>query len=369
MKRVILAWMLAAVVLSLSGCSALFSNTYYSEKDFQSSQGLDLSSNEVVQNYAELRRLVFGLLNEHEESLELVFSGYTGNVVSDIASVCNAVTTENAYGAYCVDYVSYDLTQIVSYYEAVITVAYRYTQEELAEMQSTNNLDSFAELVAGELEKESEQVIVKVNNGTNDKTTVLELLEQVIRNNPLAISYYPKISVDVYSGNSSQKIYKVNVIYDGNVDNQARLSGMKSAVDKAAVAVRKGNTAQTIVAAAQYLADSCKVDVEGGNTAYDALCREFADSEGIASAFKALCDKADIECMVVSGSMEKMDHYWNIVKIDDAYYHVDISILKELGASKALLLRDADKQKDCWWDQSEYPDCDGTLTYRMVMNG
>ena len=369
MKRIVVACLSVVILLGLSGCSAVFSNTYYSEKDFQGSQGIDLDSNEVVQNYAELRRLVFGLLNDHEESLELVFSGYTGNVVSDIASVCNAVNTESAYGAYCVDYVSYDLTQIVSYYEAVITVAYRYTQEELAGMKTTNTLDGFAELIAEELVNEPEQVVVKVNNGTNDKTTVSDMLERIIRNNPLAISYYPKVNVEIYSGNSSQKIYEVNIVYDADTDNAARLTAMKSEIDRAAQSVKKGNAAQTIVAAAEYLEKRCNVVASGGNTAYDALVSGIADSEGVASAFKALCDKTGIECMVVSGRMDRLDHYWNIVKIDDAYYHVDVSVLKDLGGAKSLLLRDADKQIDCWWDQSAYPDCDGTLTYRMVVNG
>ena len=71
--------------------------------------------------------------------------------------------------------------------------------------------------------------------------------------------------------------------------------------------------------------------------------------------------------MVVSGRMGKNEHYWNIVKVDNDYYHVDVSVMEESGAKNALFLRDADKQVDCWWDQSEYPDCDGKLTYAAVM--
>ena len=50
-----------------------------------------------------------------------------------------------------------------------------------------------------------------------------------------------------------------------------------------------------------------------------------ADSEGMALAYKALCDTIGIECTVVEGRLDRTEHYWNIVTLEGDSYHVDTS--------------------------------------------
>lgn len=368
MKHKLCLLLTAVLFISmLSGCSVLFSDTYHSETDFQGNQPINLVSDyQTVQNYAELRRLVFGLMNRHEETLFLRFAGYTGNVVSDIASVCNAVKTESAYGAYCVDYISYDLTQIVSYYEAVISISYTYSLEELQAMQTINHMDSFEDLIADALQDESENIVARVNNGLSDHAAVLELLQQTIRNHPLSISYLPKFSVKIYSGNSSQKIYDVTIQYDETVQNDSRLTEMKTQLERAEQEIRKGDAALMLGDAAIYLSNTCEFSDVGDTTAYDALVAGKANSEGIASAFKALCDRLDVECLVVSGQIDRQKHCWNIVRLENAYYHVDVSVLETKNPEKVPFLSDAQQQVRYWWDPASYPECNGEIRSETV---
>jgi len=362
-KRVALIMMIAVLTVVLSGCSALFFDRYYSEKDFQGNQSIDLDSDiQMVQNYAELRRHVFNMMNNHEESTQLRFVGYSGNAVSDIASVCNAVKTESAYGAYCVDYVSYDMTQIVSYYEASIAISFKYTQEELAALKTTNNHNSFSELLAEELTKETPKVIVKVNNGSGENAVVSELINQTIRENPLSLSYYPQFSVKIYSGNSSQKIYEVNFQYDERINNSERIEKIKNIILHLEQKIAAEDELKLIADAAMTLKEHCLYHEMGGNTAYDALANKEADSEGFASAFKTLCDRLNVECLTVNGRLDREEHFWNIVKIGNAYYHIDVSALIE-NEENVFFKRDEEQQINYWWDQSIYPDCNGEIIY------
>ena len=365
-KKIQLMIVTVLITAMLSGCSALFFDTYYSEKDFQGNQSIDLDADvQLVHNYAELRRLVFDMMNNHEESTALRFAGYTGNVVSDIASVCNAVKTESAYGAYCVDFISYDLTQIVSYYEASIAISYKYTSEDLKLLKTTNNHESFSELLAQELALESPKVIVRVNNGVSDHASVMELIERTMREHPLSLSYYPEFTVKIFSGNSSQKIYEVNIDYDENLNNEKRIGELNDSIEQLIVSL-SGDEAKKALDAAELLIENCRFDRSGSGTAYDALIHKTANSEGIASAFKALCDRLNIECQIVNGKLEREEHFWNIVKIEDNYYHFDVSVLKEQGGLKTLFQSDAEQQVNYWWDQSAYPDCEGDSTYLAV---
>ena len=95
-RKFIAAGLACILLLGCTGCS-LFSTTYTSQKEFRGNGALTLDEDLlVVQNYAELRRTVFNMVNTHEEEIRMLFSGYTGNVVSDLASVCSAVNTESA---------------------------------------------------------------------------------------------------------------------------------------------------------------------------------------------------------------------------------------------------------------------------------
>lgn len=353
--------LLGLLLFNLAGCGTVFSREYYSEMDFHGNEELDLEKDMlVVQNYSELRREVFRMMNNHEESIHLLFSGYTGNVVSDIASVCRAVNTESAYGAYCVDYAAYDLTQIVSYYEATIKISYRKTEDELKSMHNVTNMDEFGNLLADALVQGNEQIVVKVNNGFADEQAVNAYIHQMVRNYPMSISYMPLITLKLYSGNSSQKVYQVDIGYDGEINNAQRLRDMVQSVSKLSQGIERHSTAEAALAAAKMLADYTQVTNIGGGTAYDALVERTATSEGIACAYKALCDHLGIECTVVTGQMNKQSHFWNIIHLDNAYYHMDISIMNQEG-EKALFQGDADKQVNCWWNQADYPDCEATL--------
>ena len=346
-------------MLIFSGCGALFFDTYSSEKDFQGNQSIDLDADvQMVQNYAELRRLVFNMMNNHEEQTQLRFVGYSGNAVSDIASVCNAIKTESAYGAYCVDYVTYDLTQIVSYYEASIEIFYKYSSEDLLQLQMTNNHTSFAELLVENLKNGTEKMVVKINNGSSESDVVNELIYQTIREHPLAMTYYPQFNVKIFSGNTSQKIYELNIQYDEELNNTKRGEKLHDSMTQLVQSVNGESVSEQIVAAASVLCHHCLNNELGGNTAYDAIVDKKANSEGISSAFKAMCDLMNVECMIVNGRLERTEHFWNIVKIDDAYYHLDVSALND-AISGSVFKRDEEQQINYWWDQSAYPDCVG----------
>lgn len=368
-RKAIAILLTAQLMLTTAGCSSMFEDTYTSSTDFKGSQELELDADtEVVKSYSALRRRIFSMVNNHEETAHLLISGYSGDVASDIASICGSVNIDSALGAYCVEYVSYDLTQIVSYYEAEIRISYKYTREELENLVTVANNSAFSDAFAQQVTEGREHMVFKVNNGIVDDAAVTELIQQSCRDHPMAISYIPEVSVKVYSGSGSQKIYDVSVSYGSQYGaNAARLSALANAVANAKRSIPASSDAWMVINAARYLGNNCVVLEDGGSTAYDALVECTADSEGMAVAFKALCDKLGVECQVISGKMDKNPHFWNIVRVEDAWYHVDVSELLEKGGEEALFLNDSQKSATCWWNLTDYPACEGSLTYSSIV--
>lgn len=59
------------------------------------------------------------------------------------------------------------------------------------------------------------------------------------------------------------------------------------------------------------------------HTAYGALVNNSAVCDGISKAYQLLLKEAGVESIMVTGKIGEIAHAWNIVKIDDEYYHVD----------------------------------------------
>ena len=73
-----------------------------------------------------------------------------------------------------------------------------------------------------------------------------------------------------------------------------------------------------------WLADTI-VRTTGRDTAYEALVDKRADCFGIAAAFRAIAQKARLECVLVRGTYASKEHAWNAVKIGETWYYVDAS--------------------------------------------
>lgn len=74
-----------------------------------------------------------------------------------------------------------------------------------------------------------------------------------------------------------------------------------------------------------YIVLNCTYDAEGANnqSAYGALIDGKAVCEGYAKAMAYLCNKAGIECMLVTGYAGGDAHMWNMVKYNGNWYHID----------------------------------------------
>lgn len=66
-------------------------------------------------------------------------------------------------------------------------------------------------------------------------------------------------------------------------------------------------------------------------SAYGALINKKSVCSGYANAMKMLLDKCDIECLIVTGDSKipykdlSVGHAWNIVKINNKFYHLDVT--------------------------------------------
>ena len=81
------------------------------------------------------------------------------------------------------------------------------------------------------------------------------------------------------------------------------------------------NVFEWICTNVQYDYDTAAGDAEHFS-AYDGLINKKAVCYGYAALFQKFCDYYGLECMVLT-SMDDTAHAWNVVKLNNQYYHVD----------------------------------------------
>lgn len=77
-----------------------------------------------------------------------------------------------------------------------------------------------------------------------------------------------------------------------------------------------------------FLCETVTYNKDGGDTiftSYGALIDGVAVCEGYSRAMQLLCKKAGIPCTLVLGLSKDDDHMWNLVQLDNEWYHLDVT--------------------------------------------
>ncbi len=362
--------LMTLIVLFLSGCSMYegeYSSVSVYEPEPESVGAEDGDGYVSVTNYSVLRANISSLVTVRGENMRIVFKDYEGEVAEDLAVACKEVSTNTALGLYSVDYITYSIERIVSYDEAEIFVSYSKTEEEIEGIEYGYTTENLVELVERTMWDFDDYLAVSVTAAELSNAMVYDIVAQASYGIPTGNVEKPDVLAQVYDAGGAQKIVELRFSYDSEEELLER-----KREDLAAVlleAYKQSDSAdgyEVSRAAYTQLVENVRYDVAGGTTAYDALVHGAANSEGMAIAYAAITELSGMECYVVSGRHDNELHYWNIVKIEDAYFHVDSSRALTDGEASTLLMADSQMWDRYWWDTEHYPDCDVVLNGRNL---
>ncbi len=370
-KRLAAAALLIALCFSLSACGNVYDREYLAVSTYTPTQAEDMEESGVsVRTLAELRDTIRSFVVDGLDSGRIVFdSNYEGDVNEDMASACWQVRTQDALCAYCVDSLSYELSKILSYYEAEVSITYTEAgldQDSIVRMQYTSGV---AERIRSSLQRGEERLVLLIQRSSYSAEDMVRLAAEVYRERPLLAPAEPKVTVNMFSGTGTQRLYELDFDYTMDADTLAQRRGELAAIDPFADAefdVASLSEIDRAYLACRYLAEHCSYRGYAVSTVYDALIRHESNSEGMALAYVALCEKLGLSCIVVSGQRNWQDHTWNIVRVNGAYYHVDAAVCVQEGIDVGFLLNDEAAWINYRWDVSAYPRGVGALTIADV---
>ena len=365
------------LLLTASGCGSVFEDEYYYEEPFSGEIGTLSSESMEIRNLSMLKTAITGMISRHEVRGDFRMSNYKGNPSEDLAAACYEIKSSNPLGVYAVETLSYETNYVVSYYTATVYITYKRSAEEIGSVQYVGRREELDRVICETVDSFAPEFVFRIYSPDVDNDYIRELVKRHCYDDPVSVIREPVVTVDAYPADGANRIYDVRLDFDlplllipsmtrelddGIRDAAAQLTETES--DQAALAL----------AGAEYLSALCAGDVEipgtYRDTAYGAFVEHDADSKGFALAFRALCAAMDVECIVVEGSVGGKGgepHFWNIIGLDGAYYHADVSAFADGDPAAAFLLNDDALWGTYLWDTETYPSCDGTLSYADLM--
>lgn len=364
-----LALLLAA--LTLSGCSGVFEKEYIQIDDYHPTTQDNVETGErvTVRNFSGLKQAIRSMVSNGETEGNIIFdAAYDGDTTEDMASACWQVRTQDALCAYCVNNIAYELSKIVTYYEAKVIISYATTGEKVEDIVKIPYSTGLERLIESALDEGDTQLVVLVNRSSLSAEEMESSVARVYRYNPGTAPKMPTVSVNMYSGSNMQRLYEINMRYGLSTDELSAKKTQMSAVQPfTEMNIDELDELQRALAAYEYLIENCEIASEGqGSSIYSALVEHSSDSEGAALAYVELCRQLRLDCRVVYGQRGWHDHCWNIVRINGDFYHVDAG-LENASPEANFLKPDRSIWENYRWDVSSYPACTGELSWNDVI--
>lgn len=359
------------MLLAASGCGSVFEAEYEYEEPVTGSFGTLSGDATEIRNYSMLKTALTDMISRHEEQGEFRLSNYNGNPSEDLAAACYEIKSQNPLGSYAVESLSYDTSYVVSYYMANIFVSYQRTAEEIGDVIYAGSQNEFDGLVCDAVDHFQSGAVIRIYSSGVDENHIYNLIRQHYYDDPVSMAAEPAIRMESYPNEGANRIYSIHFDYAASESQMGRMSReLAAALDAAATELPEEEPPKLALAAAQWLSGLAADYGETvyGDTAYGAVVEHSANSKGVALAFRALCQRLEIPCEVVEGSVGAMGaepHFWNIIELGGEHYHVDVSAFADAPGTSFLLSDDA-----LWgtyiWETAAYPECSGSLSYADV---
>ena len=377
--RVGTAFLLCAALLAgiYAMCGQMTRRDYlYISPHIEQAHQDELAEDLRAENYQELVSAILRLVEDSAESGIIQLHNYGGDlqsVQSDVQNACRSVSTTEPLGAYAVEYMLFECTRILSYYEVEISIAYRRSPQQVEAIQKIANSAEFRSAIILAYRSYAPSVTLDIQYYNDSQYDPQDIVSEVYYSYPIEMMDLPSCTVNFYPENGLHRILEISFEYSDTPENLRRM-----AVDVA-------NTLLALIS--QPTSDSSPLDTlirlhdmlielveyypqlendlsgEPQRTSefsiYGALVQHRATSEGYALAFKALCNIYNINCKVITGRYNGMSHAWNIVEYNGKYYHVDVSADKELNTYDSLLKTDEQVSSTHKWNNIAYEVCAG----------
>lgn len=374
--RVLCYLLLLLAFFALCGCEIILERDFVSTEAHISTDDEDEDRTGILEltSYDELKDALLSCIENHSFVQTVRLTDYNGDVERDVQGAVRDVMA-TPLGNFAVTNIAYQSSRILSYYEIRFDISYRRTAQEIEMIEPIEDVDELERFLRGKMTQFSTNIFFQLEDYTPSNYDVPSLFMQIYYDDPKLAYGFESLTTHYYPENGTSRIVELTIVYAQQPTTLAAKSA--TAVDEAQIIldsyVGSNLTANRLRYFYHTICTTVEFDAEMAQTVqtsesllpksdpftvYGALIKKEAVSEGIALAFKQLCDLAEIDCMVVSGRLDGVPHMWNLVRNRGEWSHVDCSVdVTDSGEVSYDCFGRTDEEMAAHytWDREAYP--------------
>ena len=353
MKKLIL--LILSLAMLLSGCSWL-DGEYHSVKPHTAQSVKPLNNVIMVADYLQLRDALIDMVNSGKQKVAFYSNSIPVDEIDQYMNTAIMHLRQNcALGAYAVEDVTYEAGISGEFTAVAVTVNYIQGRQEIQRIKKVNNMEDLEGMIRFAVNQCDASTVIHVSQ--YEDLDVELLVQEYADENPHLCMEIPQVTVNTYPERGEDRVVEISFSYTTSRDALRIMQNMVTPIFSAAELYVQGSEEEQQKYEQLYAFLMVRFDykIETSITpAYSLLRHGVGDSKAFATVYAAMCRRAGLSCQVGSGTKDGEARFWNIVKIDQIYYHVELLLSNDNGGFDKY----TDEEMPGYvWDYSAHPAC------------
>lgn len=356
MKRAIFAVLLGCCLL-LGGCKSFLDGSYASLKP-HAAQKVQIGQSMVTVSTAQecIAFLQDMTENGKEYATFVLDPENAADIVSRMDMSITYVAKSTPIGAFTVDEISYEVGSTAGMQAIAVTASYNVNKLAIKSMRTAEDSEAALTVIEEALTQCTDRVVIYLKSYSY--MDFGKRIREFVMHRPDAVMETPQVTIQFYPESGSVQVMDVRFSYQNQPESLRAMQNYVQPVFAAAELNVRGEDVERTKLSLLYsfLMERNSYRLGVSNTpAYSLLRHGVGDSMAFARVYGAMCQRAELECYIVSGTRDGEAWTWNIVRDGDRYYHIDLLRAHQLGGFACWT--DAEMEGYIW-DYSSYPACE-----------
>lgn len=353
MKHAALAGILIICIL-LSGCSIL-SHRDYVWMDTHPIPTAPAGNQSIsAADYESLCAVLTQLVEAGTAQANIAVGQYNQDLVEqDMQQAVQDIRATSPIAAYAVENIAYTLGTVGGERVLAVTISYLHGQTEIKKIKQVKDLPAAYEDIYDALVACETGLVLLVEAYT--QKDLVQVVEDYALQCPEKVMEIPQVTVNLYPEEGVSRVVEIKFTYQTSRDTLKTMQTQVENLFKSAQFFTSGygTDLRKFTRLYTWLMETNEYTIQTSITpAYSLLRYGTGDSRAFATVYTALCRRMELECISVSGTKNGESYYWNLIRIDDVYYHLD---LLQCSADGGFATRTDGQMTDYVWDYDAYP--------------
>ena len=358
--------MLAALLLVLTGCRGLYPSEYlyqaeheapYAVKEVETTVPETEAPLPTAADYYELRDVIRSFVLNGTEHGQIRVTEYGGDLEQDLRQVTRYLTNQDPISSYATDYISCEREEIGDGWLIRVDAVYRRSANEIASIRFVRGREAAVQAMYAALRDLQSSVTLQISGYIRED--YVELLTSYCLEHPEELPEVPAISVAVYPDTGNVRVVEVHFVYQNDRETlRSRKAEIESNLSAAYNYIHySGSDRRKLQLLYSYFINRFSYTAARNSAdPYTLLCEGISDSRSFASVVCCLCERAGMEAHLVRGHKNGLVWYWNIVRAEDRWAHLDYQT--DVLAGEGLHLWTDEEMVNYSWDLRAFPACE-----------